>query len=380
MAEISLKPGQNLKPIHPINPADNEQNPAPQKPLIGIAIALVLIIAIASIPALRRPVKRFFAGRPNVTNTPMRTQSSEPTKTATPSRTLATTPASGQILFRSGFDGNFAINNFIVKFALSSQWQARIAGTDTSTGAVWPDDLPGNSQDAKFDYHVSSNNNLDDYIETRIEEVIGPHGTRTKALYQEVKKDDPKIFRTVTRNMFTIAPEAGKDFEEGYSKYWIKFQPNFKDLYADQLHAWRNVMEWRETDNQYRIVVSIEKRNERYHWRVAGESDYQFRPGMEKYGSWYVDWSEDNFSAPIPITVEWFLLETSFKRHPSNGTLSVSVNGQSVVSHTGRTMFDGPLASWHVFKAYTKEEAFKKGPVYQWIDDVYICTGSGCGF
>lgn len=276
---------------------------------------------------------------------------------ATPSLPSPSTTAT--LLFKSGFEPAVALMRPTAP--QSQQWWQILSGRDTTTNYTWSDDLPGSSA-SKFQYLVGAAQKLSDFIETRIDTIIGPGGSQTQALYQAVKKDDPNYTAT-TRNQYNMYPTDQGSLEKAYIKYWIQFQNDLDTLMPQ--NSWRNLMEWRESGDDYRFTLYIikPKNSNQLAWKLEGQ--------LGVLGSSPIDWTLVNTTIPAPVG-KWFLLEVFWNRDSANGRVYVAVDGQTVFDKTGRNKKDSKLTVWNPFKVYTDSSFLKNGSFYQWIDDVEI--------
>lgn len=266
----------------------------------------------------------------------------------------------GNLLFKSGFEGN-------VNVVQSKNGKYTISGTDSETSFSWDKDLP--AEKAHFVY-LTGKESPEPYIESRIEQVIGPKGDLTNALYMEVTKDYQED-NFVTRNEFSLFPSP--DMKQGYISYSMKLQSNYWDAWPDK-DAWRLFMEWKEpqvgdqgSTNNYRFNLSTRAdRKQKVHWTGKVQ---QTQPSIN------TEWEADNKEVPVPID-EWFDIEVFWRKgDEDNGRLWLAINGKEVLDFQGRTEHASrpqDLKFWSIFKLYTGLNSLKNGPVYQWIDDVEI--------
>lgn len=258
--------------------------------------------------------------------------------------------------FRSGFGGGVAVVGPLV--SPSSRWIAELSGTDLETGFAWPADLPAGRVSSRFYFNVDGAEKIETIVETRLDGVTGPAGEQTTALYQAVLQDHQSV-PSRARNMFSLMNDAEDSLKQGQVSYWLKLQPNLEAVLPPR--AWRQFIEWRETDNRWRMAVNIKRNREtgKLHWTVHGD----FGP------TWDRAWDVSNDSIPVPVG-EWFLFEAYWHQGTTDGRLLVKINCQTIADHVGRTQSEGPLESIHVFKVYTGADSLALGPAYQWIDDV----------
>ncbi len=271
-----------------------------------------------------------------------------------------------RLLFRSGFEPGVSV---AAPFAHNGHWWQELAGRDKQSGYAWPSDVPAAAR-VWFYYSVLEDKTLADFVETRIEQVPGPHGALTHALYMAAKRDDPDTSSN-TRSSLELRLGRNNELEEAFCRYWIKLQPNLRDSLhnAPSSPHWRMLMEWFESGSDYRVGLYIHQPRDggRLYWQLQGQ---QRNPEA------ITEWQEVNKDVPVPAG-EWFLLEVYFNRSSgSDGRYRVSVNRKLILDHRGKNMKDSSLGTWCLFKAYTPKAAFDRGPVFQWIDDVEIWSAA----
>src|SRR6185436_11699849 len=134
------------------------------------------------------------------------------------------------LIFRSGFEDGVTL-------------EAPMVGDHGD----WEQDLPQRPYAPKdgITYLVSGSQSLPDYAATRIDRVIGHDGQPTRALYMELRNEDP-LWPQSTRVQFGIQPPT--DFTQAYARFWMKFQPNLDTEIMPPGEA-RDlmVMEWKES-------------------------------------------------------------------------------------------------------------------------------------
>ena len=264
-----------------------------------------------------------------------------------------------RLIFRSGFEEGVIVKPPLVRGA---QWWQQITGSDN--GYPWVTN-PLRQFSRIFQYLVPPGENIDEYVETRIDEVIGPDGTPTKALYMAVKKYHPRKFGRswMTRNQLNV--RLRPDLKQAYSRYWLKFQPDLQTVMTAQgkKSAWRIIMGWGEATDYFFALYIGRLPDSDLFWFAEG------RPPQKKRA-----WRVENRAVPVPIG-EWFLLEVFWKHSlGDDGRLWVAVNEQTTIDYRGRTKLDDRLTNWNIFKVYTGANSLDRGMAYQWIDDVQIYT------
>lgn len=275
-----------------------------------------------------------------------------------------------RLLFQSGFEDGVSLSEPALRFG---QWRQTLHGADR--GFDWASALAGTPAD--FQYMVSGQDAKDAaalgrFVETRIEEVVGPHGTRTRALYQALRA---RGAMGATQNDFIIFNM--RDAQRGYVRYWVKLQPNLLDVMKDEFD-WRVMLEWKEQpsfetplDFQYRWLVMLSRsKADGLVWKVEGDS---VAPGQAATGSsWTDDWTLWNRDVPVPLG-RWFLLEAAWNLDAGEqGRLLVRVDGTVIAERRGRTQLKSPQGKLYLFEVYQGEASLRRGVAYQWVDDIEL--------
>ena len=260
-----------------------------------------------------------------------------------------------RLLFRSGFEEGVYLED---PYHDGNQWWQYLRGQDE--GYVFPDDLPG--ANSRFQYIVASSNQLSDYAETRIDTVTGYDGNPTRALYLEMKKDDPNLGNTA-RNQYNV---YWKDSQtEAYIKFWMMLQPNLESVMPNG--GWSGILEWRESGDDYRWGLHIGKSSKGLYWECKAQ--------WGEYGSSATDWVESSDSpSPESILGEWALLELHWIHSTgSDGLVHIKINGETTIEHHGRNKKDSGIATAWFFKVYTNKDYLEDyGKHYRWFDDLEI--------
>jgi hypothetical protein len=254
-------------------------------------------------------------------------------------------PAQPILLFKSGFETGVNITG--------TGLLKKIRGTDSISGYNWESDIPGDAENSMFNFLVCDGNNIEDFVKTKIETVIGPNGLPTRTLYHGVIKNDPCTSAT-SRSQYNIYPKgntADDKLEQMYVRYWTKFERNLPAVLS-----WRLLMEWLNNDYRWGIYVSKDNNTGKPFWRIQG----QLLP--EKT----IPWAIENREIPVPID-DWFLLEVFWKQDiSSNGRLWVAINGKTIADYKGSNKRLKGIGAWCIFKNYGSVGSG------QWIDDVEI--------
>jgi hypothetical protein len=268
--------------------------------------------------------------------------------------------------FRSGFEAGVTLRPPEVA---EGEWEQYITGADE--GYDWSSSLPQRPtfrENNRFTYLVSADKDLAQYAETRIETVTGHDGRPTRALYMELKKQDPST-QTGTRVEFGIYPPT--EATQAYAKMRLKFQPNLAtDILPVGLGRSLQIMEWREQGNDFRFALLVRRSTfvqpEKLFWYIKA----QFGAHQNDPVAWDVI-SE----VPVPVG-EWFLFEVFWKLDRTDGRFWAAANGETIADYQGQTKMDSYLYVWWPFKVYvgTVLEEFGGKPIYEWVDDVEFAS------
>lgn len=254
-----------------------------------------------------------------------------------------------RLLFKSSFGGTTAIDK--------SGYHELVGSED---GYAWPYGLPGDNYRVgegaagRYFNYICDLNNYQEFVDTRIDDVIVPGSTAKKALYMEYKKDDPNM-SSMTRNNYAFRPDAdSSDPAQRYDQMYYKYK--MKQHITSG--TWKNMgqMKSESGDSSWTLYIYDANTASPY-WRVMGQD------GVD--GNSPIVWLGINRDVPVPLD-EWFELEI-FVVHstdPLVGKFKMAINGVVVFDITGRTMkstSSRPISFW-AFKNY--------GAVgYQWITD-----------
>lgn len=279
---------------------------------------------------------------------------------------VAMDPATGQkaekrtkLLFASGFEEPVSITSVQKR----RYWRFPIRGADA--GFAWHYHLPGHWPHAFFPI-VPVSQPIDQYADTRLETVPGPHGAPTRALYQEVIRNAEFKRNQRVRNQFPTHWRRNR----GSLAYWIKLQPNLRELMpADGEHYWRQLIEFRGSwrhRTDYRIWIGVVRgpRGDILHFRTTGE--IRLRKGGR-----IIDFTHNARRLRVPIG-EWFRFKVLWALARKRGRLKATVNRIPIIDRRGRTQLSERLDTLQIFKVYTGANSLAYGPAYQWIDDVEL--------
>ncbi len=251
--------------------------------------------------------------------------------------------AAPHLLFASGFEG--------IKTGEMEDGYLPLIGRDSVTGYSWPITILGASESAL--HFIDADNRK--AADSRIVDVIGHTGRRTRALYSE--ENYAQDATQVPYEILNIT-DGRADL---YVRYWIKIDSQS----FSQSDSWRTFFEWKSKGyahgNGFRLISYIytdEGGDPYWHWQ--GDANPQ-RPL----------WEIDNHDIPVPQD-EWFL--TEFYWHWSKGEDGRAlwrINGQVVGDHYGpTTRHNRPIDFIMLTQIYGDAN-----PKYQWIDDIEIWDG-----
>ena len=264
-----------------------------------------------------------------------------------------------RLLFTSGFEEGVYLED---PYHDANQWWQYLRGQDE--GYVFPDDLPGTN--SRFQYLVGSSvprSQLSEHAETRIDTVTGHHGNPTRALYLEIKKDDPN-FDNTARNQYNVNWKNSQT--EAYIRFWMMLQPNLESAMPNG--GWHGILEWRESGDDYRWGLHIGKNSKGLYWKCRSQ--------WGSLGSSPVHWDEPAVYDPPPESIlgEWALLELHWIHSTgSDGLVHIKINGETIIEHHGRNKKDSGLKVAWFFKVYTKKDYLRDyGKHYRWFDDLEI--------
>jgi hypothetical protein len=270
-----------------------------------------------------------------------------------------------EVFLRSGFEAGVTLRP---PEAARGGWEQYLTGADE--GYDWSRSLPQRSFPRnRIDYLVSSDKDLQQYAETRIETVTGHDGRPTRALYMELKRDDPST-KAATRVQYGIYPP--EDLQQAYASFRLKLQPDLASgvLRPGTKNA-RQLMEWKESgkpraDFRMSILVASDRNVNSLFWLTRAQfGDLQISPK-----AW-----ECTSRVPVPVG-EWFLFEVFWKQDRRDGRLWAAANGKTFVDYRGQTQRDSSVYVWWPFKVYggTNLERFGGRSIFQWVDDVEFAS------
>jgi hypothetical protein len=253
-----------------------------------------------------------------------------------------------RLVFRSGFEAG---THIVSESAGPNRGRHRLAGVDHATGYDWRESLSraGLTDDAFFQYVISSHEIPGDFVTTEVREMNGPSGQPTQVLYLGVKGDDPAA-PALSRNEYDIHPKLA--WRQGYARYAMFIHPDFLQKAPDD--AWVMVMEWKEPrapgvstggTNNWRANITLQRRSGApFAWQFLRQEVQPTRQDEQKIV---------HATAPVPVG-RWFTVET-FWRWGRGGRIWFAVDGQTVFDEFGRfehAINPLGLKFWALFKNY----------------------------
>ncbi len=253
---------------------------------------------------------------------------------------------------QSSFDG--------ISIDRSVSWNHHLAGTDTTTGYTFPDDLPGNNSEDYFNYVVSDTNNYLPFVDAKIDSITGQNGNTTNALYIEFKQDDPNMVSTSRVQYVIVGDETSSDpvqrMNKGYIKYKIKMH-----IDPASIDDWELPFELKDTDDiGFRVSLYLyDTSTATPYWLAKGQYMVNGNLGANV-------WDQSNHTVPF-IQDEWFELEVYWygSADVNTGRFKVAIDGTKIFDITNQTKdpnFPNKMFYFMPFKVYGA-----KG--HSWITD-----------
>jgi hypothetical protein len=277
--------------------------------------------------------------------------------------TISYSSHSQNLLFKSGFEPEVVL---LPPFTVSGdRWYQLFSGQDQ--GFPWPSSL----STGYWDYKVIDTADLFTYVENYLDTIPDNSGNKTHALFMLLKDyDKTKFGGQMPGNVrLEYRLNLGSSQNQGYIKYWLKFQPDLNDVMPLGTERWRIIMQWFENPIAYdwglsiRTTQSSTDSTSRY-WRLFGEF-------VDSNNVFTTDWVE-NKPGPVPVG-KWFQLEVFWKQATdSSGRICVAIDGNTLFDHRGANMVSSFNKNWQIFKNYNSGASIEDGYCYQWIDDVEI--------
>ncbi len=246
-------------------------------------------------------------------------------------------------------------------------WQA-ITGSDPTTGFTWPPVVNGGT--AGYQLLVDPPGSLNppdvyDYMYNELDSIVGHNGMQTQAMFSRVLqsgccgRDSSQDAQSgSTQEPYMIFP--GTDPGEMYISEWMMLQPDLPQVMS--AGTWRDLFEWKTTDMDYRIQLSIlNYGGGALHWVMSGDAQV---PSYQEF------WRIDNTTVPVAAG-EWFKLEVYWKRSSgSDGRVWMAVNGQVIGDQYGPNVGanGSPVNRIMASQLYSGSVY----PIFQWVDDLQV--------
>ena len=289
---------------------------------------------------------------------------------------------SAQALFRSGFEGLTALLPLVDCWGTGC-WQD-LGGLDSLTSFSWPPQLWGGGGKLLLltEPATSTALTIGDRMFNRIESVVGPRGSQTRSLFQQISYNVNGTIgqgSSSEQNEFQFLPRQ----EQGdlYLSYWLKLQPDLVQKMATDY--WGNNGTWRAifafktggqtawggpaNNGDYRVEAYVRSSGGQLFWSILGDNNAG--GGAPLVNNWYLE----NRNIPVPVG-EWFKLEFFWHRsNGSDGRIWMAANGQLVADRRGPNMgaWNLPINRIIAPMLYTGSAM----PVYQWVDDLEVWDG-----
>lgn len=252
-------------------------------------------------------------------------------------------PDTPQVLFHSGFEADTFID------PVRDSYQV-IRGRDAETSFSWPIGILGSNFGGIHRINDDGGAAIDNYLDN----VVGPQGNETTALFQRVNYDVE-----VTQTPYQINNVKANP-KELSMRYWMKIDDN-SVMGPDK---WRALWEYKtkrynlsSTDGFRMIAFIATDDNGIPYWLLQGD-----RNPAEPI------WQVRNYQVPIPRE-EWFKVEYLIRwGEGSDGYAAMKVNGQLIAEHNGATTANGDDLDFIILtQVYGNTH-----PMHQWIDDIEI--------
>jgi hypothetical protein len=259
--------------------------------------------------------------------------------------------SNANLLFRSGFEGNVTISQPEV---IAGVWTSDIFGSDYD-GFNWGD-LPGDTNTyVQFiikQTDVPALSDLLEYVDLKIQSVIGPYGHATKALYMHNIRHYSSGPPNYTGQRLSTNNAAGSVSPNDQQEYFMQYHMKLNDDFESSMNkgSWYLFWETVVRGNTNKIFIK----------NLTGKLIWQYENG-------YNDGMIFNKSVPVPLK-QWFLVGLYYK-HASNSTgrFLLYVNGEEVINYTGPTCTGGGVAATNFLKSYTN-----RWNVGHWVDNFQI--------
>jgi hypothetical protein len=251
-------------------------------------------------------------------------------------------------------------SNLIFKFSFEDG--SYILEPDRKGSKIWWQDIkdsknnkskwPIEKGEGSFQMIVNKNN-INDYIENRIETTIGIDNKKTKALHQIIKKKEHP-WSQVPYRIYT----NDKEQDQLYIRYSLKLPKNLSEILGKE--GWLVLSEYK-TVSDYRVALYIyTDKNKNLYWYAHGDNVVIDNTPYKQY------WYRANKKIPV-LEGEWMDVEIFWKRSTKqDGRVWLSINGETAIDYRGQTKLVDPIRIIMLFTNYASS------PIDQWIDNVEV--------
>ena len=266
---------------------------------------------------------------------------------------LITPMKSNNLIFKSSFDESYLLDPDRKD---SPIWWQNITN-DKGNDFNWPITIKG--EEGSFQMIVNDDD-INEYIENKIEITRGIDNKKTKALHQIVKKKEYR-WTQVPYIIYT----GDKEQKRLYIRYSLKLPENLSELLGKE--GWLVLSEYK-TIGDYRLALYIyTDKNKKLYWYAHGDNIVSDEVPYKEY------WFKENREVPV-LAGEWMDIEIFWKRSSKNdGRVSLTVNGENVIDYKGSTKLKDPIRVIMLFTNYANK------PIDQWIDNIEIWNHYPCG-
>lgn len=259
---------------------------------------------------------------------------------------------SANLIFKSSFENGTSL--LAPDRKGSEIWWQDIKSSKNSN-SKWP------IQKGKGSFQMIVNkNNINDYIENRIETTIGINNKETNALHQIIKKKEHEWTQVPY-----IIETNDKEQEQLYIRYSLKLPKNLSEILGKD--GWLVLSEYK-TISDYRLALYIyTDENKKLYWYAHGDNVVLDDIPYKEY------WYRENKKVPVPEG-KWMDVEIFWKRSTENdGRVWLTIDGKTIINYQGSTKLVDPIRIIMLFTNYASM------PLDQWIDNVEVWDDFPCG-
>jgi len=259
---------------------------------------------------------------------------------------------SANLIFKSSFENGTSL--LAPDRKGSEIWWQDIKSSKNSN-SKWP------IQKGKGSFQMIVNkNNINDYIENRIETTIGINNKETNALHQIIKKKEHEWTQVPY-----IIETNDKEQEQLYIRYSLKLPKNLSEILGKD--GWLVLSEYK-TVSDYRLALYIyTDENKKLYWYAHGDNVVLDDIPYKEY------WYRENKKVPVPEG-KWMDVEIFWKRSTENdGRVWLTIDGKTIINYQGSTKLVDPIRIIMLFTNYASM------PLDQWIDNVEVWDDFPCG-